>query len=77
MKTTISRVRSAGRLSEQIYDEVYGDVDDKQHRAKTVIRIFDWLLEGEFKEGKGLEALAEDWKEFDVPDPAADGEEEE
>lgn len=56
----------ATTLARAIYREVYGHLDDKNHKAAKVTEIRDWLLDGDMGEGRSVEALAEEWREYDT-----------
>jgi len=55
------------QLAFDIYDEVYGHLDDKRHKSQYVSEIYDWLANGDI-EGRSIEDLVEEWREYTAED---------
>ena len=55
------------QLAFDIYDEVYGHLDDKRHKSRFITEIIDWLINGDL-EGRSLEDLVEEWREYTAED---------
>jgi hypothetical protein len=55
------------QLAFDIYDEVYGHLDDKRHKSRRVGEIYDWLANGD-PEGRSLGDLVEEWREYTAED---------
>lgn len=55
--------RRIEQLAFDIYDDVYGHLDDKRHKSRFITEIIDWLINGDL-EGRSLEDLAEEWREY-------------
>jgi len=56
----------ATTLAFSIYREVFGHLDDKNHKAAKVAEMRDWLMAGDMGEGRDVEDLAEEWREYDT-----------
>jgi hypothetical protein len=56
------------RLAFDIYDEVYGHLDDKRHKSRRVGEIYDWLANGDGGEGRSLADLVDEWREYTAED---------
>ena len=57
------------QLALAIYSEVCGHIDDKNHKALRVAEIRDWLTDGDGGEGRSLEDLVEEWREYTAEEP--------
>ena len=57
------------QLALAIYSEVCGHIDDKNHKALLVAEIRDWLADGDGGEGRSLEDLVEEWREYAAEEP--------
>jgi len=56
----------AAALAARIYSEIYGDVDDKRHKAAKVQQIYEWLTTGDdLAPDPDVEELAAEWREYD------------
>ena len=57
-------------IAQGIYSEVFGALDDRRFEAAKVQEIYDWLQSGDGGEGRTVEDLAEEWREYDAEDVA-------
>jgi hypothetical protein len=55
------------QLAFDIYDEVYGHIDDKRHKTQYITEIYDWLANGDI-DGRSLGDLVEEWREYTAED---------
>jgi len=55
----------AWELAERIYSAVY-DYDDRRHQSQMLLRISDWIREGDWHEDQipDVDALAAEWREY-------------
>jgi len=55
--------RNLALMAEQLYSMLYGDIDDKRHKARYLQELLDWLEAGDLQDNPTLEALAQEWRE--------------
>ena len=55
--------RNLALMAEQLYSMLYGDIDDKRHKAQCLQELLDWLEAGDLQDNPTLEALAQEWRE--------------
>jgi len=58
-------------LAEVIYSEVFGHLDDKGFRTSKVQEIHEWLEAGDLDPLPTAADLADEWREYDAEDVAA------
>ena len=51
---------------ELIYSQAHGDIDSKAHRAEKMQAIHDWLTDSFLNDNPTIEALAQEWAEYDA-----------
>ena len=51
------------QLARAIYSELHGHLDYKYFKAMRVSEILDWLSDGDI-EGRSIEDLVEEWREY-------------
>ena len=52
------------KLADQIYLEVYGHIDSKQHYHQFIAQIQDWLYDGDLDDNPDIQGLVEEWREY-------------
>lgn len=59
-------VDTARKIAEQMYANLYDDLDDKNHKAETVQEIYEWLLNGDQEAAKQttISELVSEWIEY-------------
>lgn len=57
---------TARKIAEQMYANLYDDLDDKNHKAETVQEIYEWLLNGDQEAAKQttISELVSEWIEY-------------
>lgn len=53
-------------LTDRIYTEVFGHLDDKRFHAEKAQEIYDWLANGDVPEHPSITQLAQEWREYDI-----------
>ena len=55
----------AQEVIELIYSQAHGDIDSKTHKAETLQNIYDWMTDSDMADNPTIEALAQEWAEYD------------
>jgi hypothetical protein len=50
-------------MAEKVYDEIYGHIDDKNHRDMVQTEIENWLTDGDFN-GQPVDQIVAEWGEY-------------
>ena len=70
-RSTMDPESTLTTLADAIYSEVFGHLDDKAFRASKVQEVYDWLEAGDLDDNADVAALADEWREYDADDVAA------
>lgn len=69
----MSEMQTVAALAQDIYSEVYGEIDDREFRSRKLGEIEDWLREGDapITGNESAAILGAEWMEYDAEDVKA------